>query len=98
MMRRASLISPPINEADSAPQKANKSVAQIPALPKLNEGFSSEGWKLVADPELRHPIMPTTHNNPIGSQVPIAPRLLSHLPMFSPTILTARASPSPQSE
>src|SRR5271165_3694823 len=80
MVRRASLISSPMNDADSAPLKAYSSVAQTPKLPRFNEGFIAAALNLVAEPNFHQATPPTTQSSAIGSHVPTAPRLLSHLP------------------
>src|SRR5208283_3885063 len=63
MVRRASLISPPMNEADSAPLKAYSSVAHTPKLPKFNEGFIDDALKLVAEPNFHQATPPTTQSS-----------------------------------
>src|ERR1035438_8069474 len=98
IVRRASLISPPINDADSAPLNAESRVDQTAIVPQCSEGFIDAAEKLVAAPNLIHAIPPAAHNRATGSHVPIAPRLLSHLPISRPTMLRAKASPRPSSE
>src|SRR5262249_16895694 len=98
IVRRASLISSPMNEAASEPLKAYRMVAQTPSVVKLNEGVKLGAVKDVEEPNFAHAIIVTTHNRLTGIQTPSAPRLLSHLPIFRPTMLRASASPTPKNE
>ena len=50
MVRRASLISSPMKEADSAPLKAYRMVAHTPSVPRLKYGFMAAAVKWVAEP------------------------------------------------
>ncbi len=98
MSRRGRLISLPMNDAASAPENAESMVAQMPKFATVKLGLNACGRKLLAGPNLHHAISPRQNSRATGIQVPIAPRLLSHFPMFSPTIFTISASTSPTTE
>ncbi len=64
----------------------------------FNEGLSDAGLKRVAEPNFHHATEATTQSKAIGSQVPIAPRLLSHLPTSRPTMFSTSARAIPNIE
>src|SRR5271165_2894542 len=97
-VRRASLISSPMNDAASAPLKAYRRVAHTPNTPGLSEGAMLVASKLVAEPNFIQATTATAHNRATGIHVPCEPTLFSHLPMLSPTTFRASASPTPKNE
>src|SRR5271157_2703384 len=58
----------------------------------FRDGFSDATLNLVAEPNFHHARAPTMQSSAIGSHVPMAPRLLSHLPTSRPMIFSTSAN------
>src|SRR5262249_24790168 len=86
-VRLASWISSPIVDPLSGPPNANAIVDQKTTSFRLVLGTNAVALIGVADPKRRHETRPSTISSSAGIQLAIAPRLLSHLPTFSPTTL-----------
>ena len=95
IVRRGSRISSPIVDALSTPPKANAIVDQKMTSLRLMPGTSDAVFIGVADPNRIHEIAPSVISSPADIHAEMAPTLLSHLPMSTPTtlIVTAKARP-----
>src|ERR1700679_2557929 len=88
MVRRAFLISSLMKEPVSQPPNEKKIVDQKMAFFRSGFGVIVAAVNLVAEPYRETLAAASTSRIMIGSQLPNAPRLLSHFPNFRPRTLS----------
>src|SRR5580698_405538 len=94
MVRRASLISSPINEPVSTPPNAKKIVDQKIAFLKSACGMRLSEEKLVAEPWYFAKIAASISSTETGIHAPREQQLFNHFPCFSPTMFNKVISAS----
>ena len=98
MVRRASRISSPMNEADSKPVRAKAMVAQKIRSRRCRPGVRLSRLKVVAGPSRSQAVAPIPISRSVATQRACAPAVFSHLPTCSPTRLSQVPSASPRVE
>src|SRR5258708_30231837 len=98
IVRSASTISSPIVDPLSTPPNANAIVERNTRSLSPVPGVSVCAVMGVADPDFIQEYRPNATRNPSGIHPAIAPALLNHFPMLSPTTLSATAIVRPTTE
>src|SRR5215471_5403942 len=87
MLRRASLISSAISEADSDPIRAKMMTDQKTMSATCVDGMKLRGANEVAEPKCVQAVRPRTITMSVGIHMAMAPRLCAHLAKLRPRIL-----------
>jgi hypothetical protein len=83
-----------MNDADSHPPKAKKIVERKIRFFMPGLGIIALKVKCVVEPKRKDEMLPRATRMRAGIRVPMAPTLLSHLPVFRPTTFNSVISAS----